>query len=117
MITKGNYAKVQNEVIAQTITDETTKILKLAKLFPKQELKENYDYYTYFRQNINLDEAIKNGLLGESKDIAPDTGLQELNIKKPLTDTISIYTVGGVSNINKDVFDSNIVLFKDLLVM
>ena len=55
MITKGNDTKVQNEVIAQTITDETAKWLKLARLFPKQEIKENSDYYTYFRQNINLD--------------------------------------------------------------
>lgn len=53
MIAKGNDTKVQNEVIAQTITDETAKRLKLARLFPKQEIKENSDYYTYFRQNIN----------------------------------------------------------------
>ena len=53
MIAKGNNTKVQNEVIAQTITDETAKRLKLARLFPKQEIKENSDYYTYFRQNIN----------------------------------------------------------------
>ena len=38
MITKGNDTKVQNEVIAQTITDETAKRLKLARLFPKQEI-------------------------------------------------------------------------------
>ena len=104
MITKGNDTKVQNEVIAQTITDETAKRLKLARLFPKQEIKENSDYYTYFRQNINLDEAIKKGLLGEAKDIAPGASLQELNIRKPVTDTISIDTVGGVLNVNKDVF-------------
>ena len=54
MITKGNDTKVQNEVIAQTITDESAKRLRLARLFPKQEIKENSDYYTYFRQNINL---------------------------------------------------------------
>ena len=41
MITKGNDTKVQNEVITQTITDETAKRLKLARLFPKQEIKEN----------------------------------------------------------------------------
>ena len=103
MITKGNNTKVQNEVIAQTITDETAKRLKLARLFPKQEIKENSDYYTYFRQNINLDEAIKKGLLGEAKDIAPGASLQELNIRKPVTDTISIDTVGGVLNVNKDI--------------
>ena len=102
MITKGNDTKVQNEVIAQTITDETAKRLKLARLFPKQEIKENSDYYTYFRQNINLDEAIKKGLLGEAKDIAPGASLQE-------------FTVGGVLNVNKDVFDSDIVSFEDLL--
>ena len=115
MITKGNDTKVQNEVIAQTITDETAKWLKLARLFPKQEIKENSDYYTYFRQNINLDEAINKGLLGEAKDIAPGASLQELNIRKPITDTISIDTVGGVLNVNKDVFDSDIVSFEDLL--
>ena len=115
MITKGNDTKVQNEVIAQTITDETAKRLKLARLFPKQEIKENSDYYTYFRQNINLDEAINKGLLGEAKDIAPGASLQELNIRKPITDTISIDTVGGVLNVNKDIFDSDIVSFEDLL--
>ena len=115
MITKGNDTKVQNEVIAQTITDETAKRLKLARLFPKQEIKENSDYYTYFRQNINLDEAINRGLLGEAKDIAPGASLQELNIRKPITDTISIDTVGGVLNVNKDIFDSDIVSFEDLL--
>lgn len=115
MITKGNDTKVQNEVIAQTITDETAKRLNLARLFPKQEIKENSDYYTYFRQNINLDEAINKGLLGEAKDIAPGASLQELNIRKPITDTISIDTVGGVLNVNKDVFDSDIVSFEDLL--
>lgn len=52
MITKGNDT-VQNEVITQTITDESAKRLRLARLFPKQEIKENSDYYTYFRQNIN----------------------------------------------------------------
>lgn len=76
MLTKGNDAKVQNEVIAQTITDETAKRLKLARLFPKQEIKENSDYYTYFRQNINLDESINKGLLSEAKDIAPCATLQ-----------------------------------------
>ena len=115
MLTKGNDTKVQNEVIAQTITDETAKRLKLARLFPKQEIQENSDYYTYFRQNINLDEAINKGLLGEAKDIAPGASLQELNIRKPITDTISIDTVGGVLNVNKDVFDSDIVSFEDLL--
>lgn len=84
-------------------------------MFPKQEIKENSDYYTYFRQNINLDEAIKKGLLGEAKDIAPGASLQELNIRKPVTDTISIDSVGGVLNVNKDIFDSDIVSFEDLL--
>ena len=115
MITKGNDTKVQNEVIAQTITDESAKRLRLARLFPKQEIKENSDYYTYFRQNINLDEAIKRGLLGEAKDLAPGASLQELNIRKPVTDTISIDTVGGVLNVNKDVFDSDRISFEDLL--
>ena len=90
MITKGNDTKVQNEVIAQTITDESAKRLRLARLFPKQEIKENSDYYTYFRQNINLDDAIKRGLF-------------------------SIDTVGGVLNVNKDVFDSDRISFEDLL--
>lgn len=92
-----------------------SKRLKLARLFPKQEIKDNSDYYTYFRQNINLDEAIKKGLLGEAKDIAPGASLQELNIRKPVTDTISIDTVGRILNVNKDVFDSDIVSFEDLL--
>ena len=69
MIAKGNDTKVQNEVIAQTITDETAKRLKLARLFPKQEIKENSDYYTYFRQNINLDEAINKDYLEKLKTL------------------------------------------------
>lgn len=82
MITKGNDTKVQNEVIAQTITDESAKRLRLARLFPKQEIKENSDYYTYFRQNINLDEAIKRGLLGEAKDLALWSILTRVKHKK-----------------------------------
>lgn len=38
-----------------------------------------------------------------------------MNIRKPVTDTIGIDTVGGVLNVNKDVFDSDIVSFEDLL--
>ena len=41
--------------------------------------------------------------------------MQELNIRKPVTDTISIDTVGGVLNVNKDVFDSDRISFEDLL--
>ena len=44
MITKGNDTKVQNEVIAQTITDESAKRLRLARLFQKQEIKENFKF-------------------------------------------------------------------------
>ena len=51
----------------------------------------------------------------EAKDIAPGASLQELNIRKPVTDTISIDSVGGVLNVNKDIFDSDIVSFEDLL--
>lgn len=40
---------------------------------------------------------------------------KKLNIRKPVTDTIFIDTVGGVLNVNKDVFDSDIVSFEDLL--
>ena len=115
MITKGNDTKVQNEVIAQTITDETAKRLKLARLFPKQEIKENSDYYTYFRQNINLDEAIKKGLLGEAKDIAPGATLQELNVRKPISETISIDTIGGVLNVSAQMLDSNLISVNDML--
>ncbi|WP_296884744.1 hypothetical protein [uncultured Methanobrevibacter sp.] len=92
MITKGNDTKVQNEVIAQTITDESAKILRLARLFPKQEIKENSDYYTYFRQNINLDEAIKRGLLGEAKDLAPGASLY-LGIVKDLVMFLSVILI------------------------
>ncbi|MBS6828232.1 hypothetical protein [Methanobrevibacter smithii] len=69
MITKGNDTKVQNEVIAQTITDETAKRLKLARLFPKQEIKENSNYYTYFRQNINIDQAINRDCLVKQRTL------------------------------------------------
>lgn len=41
--------------------------------------------------------------------------MQELNVRNPITDTISIDTVGGVLNVNKGVFDSDIVSFEDLL--
>ena len=52
MITKGNDTKVQNEVIAQTITDESAKRLRLARLFPKQEIKAKVSgiYITSFKR-------------------------------------------------------------------
>ena len=53
--------------------------------------------------------------MGEAKDLAPGASLQELNIRKPVTDTISIGTVDGVLNVNKDVFDSDRISFEDLL--
>ncbi len=84
MITKRNDTKVQNELIAQTITDESEKVEISKTLSKTGKNKENSDYYTCFRQNINLDYAIKCRLLSEAKDIAPGASLQELNIRKNL---------------------------------
>ena len=69
MITKGNNTKVQNEVIAQTITDETAKRLKLARLFPKQEIKENSDYYTYLDKILILMKLLKKDCLERPKTL------------------------------------------------
>ena len=115
--TVKKYTAAEGEIILGIAVNDPVTMTggRLARLFPKQEIKENSDYYTYFRQNINLDEAIKRGLLGEAKDLAPGASLQELNIRKPVTDTISIDTVGGVLNVNKDVFDSDRISFEDLL--
>ena len=115
MLIKGNDSKVQNEVMAQIVADTSAKWMKFTRLIPKQEIEENSQYYTYMSQRVNIDEIIDKGQFGEAKDIAPGASLQELNIRKPITDTISIDTVGGVLNVNKDVFDSDIVSFEDLL--
>ena len=47
MITKGNDAKVQNEVMAQIVADTSAKWMKFTRLLPKQEIEENSQYYTY----------------------------------------------------------------------
>ena len=71
MITKGNDAKVQNEVMAQIVADTSAKWMKFTRLLPKQEIEENSQYYTYMSQRVNIEEAIQSGVLGEAKDIAP----------------------------------------------
>ena len=41
MLTKGNDAKVQNEVMAQIVADTSAKWMKFTRLLPKQEIQEN----------------------------------------------------------------------------
>ena len=64
MITKGNKEKVQNEVLAQVLTDTSARRMKFSRLFPKKELKEDSEYYTYFQNTLTFDEAVKKGELG-----------------------------------------------------
>ena len=53
MLTKGNDAKVQNEVMAQIVADTSAKWMKFTRLIPKQEIEENSQYYTYMSQRVN----------------------------------------------------------------
>ena len=69
MITKGNDTKVQNEVIAQTITDETAKRLKLARLFPKQEIKENQIIILTLDKTLILMKLLKKVCLEKLKTL------------------------------------------------
>ena len=111
MLTKGNDAKVQNEVMAQIVADTSAKWMKFTRLLPKQEIEENSQYYTYMSQRVN----IQSGVLGEAKDIAPGATLQELNVRKPISETISIDTIGGVLNVSAQMLDSNLISVNDML--
>ncbi|WP_296883923.1 hypothetical protein [uncultured Methanobrevibacter sp.] len=115
MLTKGNDAKVQDEVMAQIVADTSAKWMKFTRLIPKQEIEENSQYYTYMSQRVNIDEIIDKGQLGEAKDIAPDATLQELNVRKPVSDTVSIDTIGGVLNVSAQMLDSNLISVHDML--
>ena len=115
MLTKGNDSKVQNEVMAQIVADTSAKWRKFTRLIPKQEIEENSQYYTYMSQRVNIDEIIDKGQLGESKDIAPGATLQELNVRKPVSDTVSIDTIGGVLNVSAQMLDSNLISVHDML--
>lgn len=115
MITKGNKEKVQNEVLAQVLTDTSAKRMKFSRLFPKKELKEDSEYYTYFQNTLTFDEAVKKGELGEVKPIAPGVSLQELNVRNVVSKTVSINNIGGVLNINSDMLDKNIFNVVDMV--
>ena len=115
MLTKGNDAKVQNEVMAQIVADTSAKWMKFTRLLPKQEIQENSQYYTYMSQRVNIEEAIQSGVLGEAKDIAPGATLQELNVRKPISETVSIDTIGGVLNVSAQMLDSNLISVNDML--
>lgn len=115
MLTKGNNAKVQDEVMAQIVADTSAKWMKFTRLIPKQEIEENSQYYTYMSQRVNIDEIIDKGKLGEAKDIAPGATLQELNVRKPVSDTVSIDTIGGVLNVSAQMLDSNLISVHDML--
>ena len=115
MLTKGNDSKVQNEVMAQIVADTSAKWMKFTRLLPKQEIEENSQYYTYMSQRVNIEEAIQSGVLGEAKDIAPGATLQELNVRKPISETISIDTIGGVLNVSAQMLDSNLISVNDML--
>ena len=116
MLTKGNDAKVQNEVMAQIVADTSAKWMKFTRLLPKQEIQENSQYYTYMSQRVNIEEAIQSGVLGEAKDIAPGATLQELNVRKPISETVSIDTIGGVLNVSAQMLDSNLISVNDMLM-
>jgi len=115
MINKGNNPKFSNEVIAQVVTDNVTRRMKLGRYFTKNEIKEDSDFYTYFAQTINIEEAMEKGQLGEIKPVAPGVSLQELNVRKPIDKTVSINAVGGVLNINQNMLDKNIISVADML--
>ena len=115
MLTKGNDAKVQNEVMVQIVADTSAKWMKFTRLLPKQEIQENIQYYTYMSQRVNIEEAIQSGILGEAKDIAPGATLQELNVRKPISETVSIDTIGGVLNVSAQMLDSNLISVNDML--
>ncbi|WP_400216535.1 phage major capsid protein [Methanobrevibacter smithii] len=115
MLTKGNDAKIQNEVMAQIVADTSAKWMKFTRLLPKQEIQENSQYYTYMSQRVNIEEAIQSGILGEAKDIAPGATLQELNVRKPISETVSIDTIGGVLNVSAQMLDSNLISINDML--
>lgn len=115
MLTNGNNAKTQNEVMAQIVADTSAKWMKFTRLLQKQEIEENSKYYTYMSQKVNIEDVIASGELGEAKDIAPGASLQELNVRKPVSDTVSIDTLGGVLNISSQMLDSNIISVYDML--
>lgn len=114
MLTKGNDSKVQDEVMAQIVADTSAKWMKFTRLIPKQKIEENSQYYTYMSQRVNIDEIIDKGQLGEAKDIAPGANLQELNVRKPVSDTVSINTIGGVLNVSAQMLDSNLISVHDM---
>ena len=66
-------------------------------------------------QRVNIEEAIQAGILGEAKDIAPGATLQELNVRKPISETVSIDTIGGVLNVSAQMLDSNLISVNDML--
>ena len=53
--------------------------------------------------------------MGEAKDIAPGATLQEFNVRKPVSDTVSIDTIGGVLNVSAQMLDSNLISVHDML--
>ena len=87
MITKGNDSKIQNEVMAQIVADNSAKWMKFTRLIPKQEIEEDSQYYTYMTQRVNIEDAIAKGQLGEVKDVAHNV------IGKPLDNMVN-----GVEN-------------------
>lgn len=114
-MTKGNNSKLQNEVLAQIVTDNSAKWLRLGRLFPKIKLKNDSEYYTFFKQAKTLQDAIASGDLGEAKPIAPGVSLQELNVRTPVNETVAINTIGGVLNISKQVMENNILSVSDMV--
>ena len=89
--------------------------MRFTRLIPKQEIEENSQYYTYMSQRVNIDEIIAKGQLGEAKDVVPGATLQELNVRKPVSDTVSIDTIGGVLNVSAQMLDSNLISVHDML--
>ena len=118
MLTKGNDAKVQNEVMAQIVADTSAKWMKFTRFLPKQEIQENSQYYTYMSQRVNIEEAIQAGILGEAKDIAPGATLQELNVRKPISETDDTMDAFGKFVIKaQEAFKGNAGAGADLTIM
>lgn len=113
MITKGS--KLSSEIIAQIITDKAARQLKLGRFFPKSEVDEGSDVYTYFEQVIDVETAMKKGQLGEIKPIAPGVSLQELNVRKPIDKSVTINSIGGVLNVNENLLSNNLISVNNML--
>lgn len=78
---KGFGRAFSNEVIAQTVTDESREQLKFGRLINKISLEEETEYYSYFEPEMSFEEAMEKGKLGELKTLAPGADFQEITFR------------------------------------